>query len=137
MLPLFKALVVVFIVLTFLLLQADNIRDAVPSVKNMHMRYTTHPNPVTNSTLGFQQIFALSLPERADRRIPLINAAKATNISFTSLDAVRDKEIPKDEWPKGWNSDNEHKEGELGCLISHKRTWEKHASPSLTAYKHH
>lgn len=56
-----------------------------------------------------------------------MNAANATNITLTILDAVRDEEIPKDEYPKGWVVDGEgsHKVGEIGCLRSHVMTWEK------------
>lgn len=99
-------------------------------------------NPILNSTLGvcssphlprfladrhnqFQEIFALALPGRADRVVPLLDAANASNISITILDAVRDKQIPIDAWPKTWKQEEDHKSGELGCLVSHVRTWEK------------
>lgn len=75
----------------------------------------------------FQEIFALSLPDRKDRRVPLERAANATNITLTVLDAVRDEEISKDKYPKGWvvDGDDSHKVGEIGCLRSHVMTWEK------------
>lgn len=45
-------------------------------------------------------------------------------MTFTVLDAVRDAEIEKTAWPKDWKKDG-HKIGELGCLISHVRTWNR------------
>ena len=60
-----------------------------------------------------------------DRVQPLLEAANATNINVTILDAVRDKQIPKDAWPKGWSEHPGKKVGELGCLMSHVRTWRK------------
>jgi len=72
----------------------------------------------------FQEIFALALPDREDRTKPLLDAAKATNLTLTVLNAERDSEIAKDAWPKDWN-ENDHAKGELGCLISHVRTWNK------------
>ena len=73
----------------------------------------------------FQHIFALALPDRFDRVRPLLDAANATNINVTILDAVRDKQIAEDAWPKGWSENHEKKVGELGCLMSHVRTWKK------------
>jgi len=55
---------------------------------------------------------------------PLLSAANATNITVTVLDAVRDAEIAKDKFPKGW-IENFHAVGEIGCLVSHLRTWNK------------
>ena len=73
----------------------------------------------------FQHVFALALADRMDRVQPLLEAANATNINVTILDAVRDKQIPKDAWPKGWSEHPGKKVGELGCLMSHVRTWRK------------
>ena len=70
-------------------------------------------------------MFALALPDRIDRVQPLLEAANATNIDVTVLDAVRDKQIPKDAWPKGWSDNGAKTVGELGCLMSHVRTWRK------------
>ena len=64
-----------------------------------------------------------------DRAQSLLDAANATNINVTILDAVRDRQIPKDAWPKHWGEQRDPKEGELGCLVSHVRTWRKYASP--------
>lgn len=50
--------------------------------------------------MKFQEIFALVLPDRDDRKIPLLDAADATNISLTIVNAVRDDQIPKDQWPQ-------------------------------------
>ena len=42
----------------------------------------------------------LSLPERGDRRTPLLAAANATNLTLTVLDAIRDRQIPQSDWPQ-------------------------------------
>ena len=42
----------------------------------------------------------LSLPDRLDRRVPLLAAANGTNITLTVLDAIRDRQIPQSDWPK-------------------------------------
>ena len=80
---------------------------------------------VADSRQKFQHIFALALPERSDRIQLLLDAAKATNINVTVLDAVRDAEIPEHTWPIGWSDNPDKKVGELGCLTSHTNTWKK------------
>lgn len=118
---------------------------AMPSIDSFHKKKPSSLNPIANRTLGvrhflvltslitssdglkqFQDIFALSLPDRKDRRLPLVKAANATNITITILDAVRDEQIPKEDIPEGWGVDgHEPKHGEIGCLRSHVMTWEK------------
>lgn len=98
----------------------------MPNVKETFYKKPKTLDSIANRTLGFQEIFALSLPDRKDRRVPLEKAANATNITLTVLDAVRDEQIPKDKYPKGWVTDgDDHKVGEIGCLRSHVMTWEK------------
>lgn len=121
---------------------------AMPSIDSFHKKKPGSLDPIANRTLGvrhllvlnslitfsdglkqFQDIFALSLPDRKDRRLPLIRAANATNITITVLDAVRDEQIPQEKIPEGWGVDgHEPKHGEIGCLRSHVMTWEKSVS---------
>ena len=54
----------------------------------------------------------------------LLDAGNATNIDITILNAVRDADIAHDDLPDRWNNQN-HRVGELGCLVSHVRTWNK------------
>lgn len=120
----------------------------MPSIDSFHKKKPASLDPIANRTLGvrhflfltslipfsdrlkqFQNIFALSLPDRKDRRLPLVRAANATNITITILDAVRDEQIPKEKIPEGWAVDgHEPKYGEIGCLRSHVMTWEKSVS---------
>jgi len=55
---------------------------------------------------------------------PLLDAANATNITLTILKAVRDAEIARDSRPNGWREED-HVVGEIGCLVSHLKTWNK------------
>lgn len=118
---------------------------AMPSIDTFHKKKPGSLDSIANRTLGvrhflaltplttlsdelkqFQEIFALSLPDRKDRRLPLVRAANATNITITILDAVRDEQIPKEKIPEGWAVDGHTpKYGEIGCLRSHVMTWEK------------
>lgn len=47
-----------------------------------------------NSTLGFQKIFVVNLPERSDKRDAMSLAASLTNISIDFVDGVRGETIP-------------------------------------------
>jgi len=40
------------------------------------------------------------LPERGDRRAPIVAAGNATNLTITVLDAIRDRQIPQSDYPK-------------------------------------
>ena len=80
---------------------------------------------VADNGQKFQHLFALALPERWDRTQLLLDAASATNINVTVLDAVRDAQIPEHTWPIGWSENTNKKTGELGCLTSHVNTWKK------------
>ena len=70
----------------------------------------------------FHKLYALSLPGHEERRRPLLAAANATNLTLTVLDAVYGSEVPDAEKPPRWNT---YKDGELGCLLSHRLTWRK------------
>ncbi|KAK3170291.1 hypothetical protein OEA41_009678 [Lepraria neglecta] len=94
------------------------------SIPNLSISRTS-ADPVANSTLGFQAIYTLALPEREDRTQPLRDAANATNLTLTVLNAVRDAEISRESWPSEWKEE-EHVEGEIGCFMSHVRTWNKY-----------
>lgn len=65
------------------------------------------------------------MPDRVDRIQLLLDAANATNINITILDAVRDQQIPEDARPIGWSDNDAKKSGELGCLMSHVGAWKK------------
>ena len=82
----------------------------------------------------FHKLYALSLPGHEERRRPLVAAANATNLTLTVLDAVYGNEVPDAEKPPRWTT---YKEGELGCLISHRLTWRKCVFSSSPTQKPH
>ncbi|KIW54398.1 hypothetical protein PV05_06758 [Exophiala xenobiotica] len=72
-------------------------------------------NDVYNRTLGFQEIFVVSLPERSDRRDAFRLQASVTDISYTFTNAVLGKNVPTKAQPWGM-----HREpAEVGCWRSH------------------
>ena len=52
-----------------------------------------------NETFQFQKIYALVLPDRQDRAIPLLAAANATGLDIEIVTAYRGSEISQDEIP--------------------------------------
>lgn len=55
---------------------------------------------IANKTIQFQEVTAISLKSRPDRRQGILDAARATNISLKLLNAIVDKEIPTEYIPK-------------------------------------
>ncbi|MCJ1292122.1 hypothetical protein MMC34_003672 [Xylographa carneopallida] len=72
--------------------------NVVPSTTNSHAR-TDILDDIYNTTLGFEKILAVSLPERTDRRDGLILATAVSDIEFDFVDGVHgdtvmDKTLP-------------------------------------------
>ena len=131
-------------------LAKDMIQDMATSAstKSFFHRPLRTTNAIANRTLGFQEIFALSLADRLDRRESLLKAANATNMTITILDARRDEQVLKSEVPKvftswlliaprmatdvtqGWGTMVKPRRGELGTLRSHVMAWERCVLPS-------
>ena len=84
--------------------------------------FTLSHHPLT--AIQFEQILVLTLPGRDDRLVPLVDAANATGLTFSSFHAVRDTEVADSELSNDWNRTN-HGEGVLGCLASHVRAWQQ------------
>jgi GR25 family glycosyltransferase involved in LPS biosynthesis len=76
---------------------ADNLRD------------------IYNMTLGFQEIFVISLPHRSDRRDAIAVQAGVTNLAFTFMDAVAGQDVPEKALPYTMHRDP----AEVGCWRSH------------------
>ena len=70
---------------------------------------------VYNGTLGFQEIFVISLPERTDRRDAFAVQAGVTDLAFTFVNAVMGEEVASKALPYTM-----HREpAEVGCWRSH------------------
>lgn len=56
---------------------------------------------VANSTLRFQKIFAVGLPERSDKRDALALTSSLTGFSVDWIDGVRGQSVPDKALPYG------------------------------------
>lgn len=72
-------------------------------------------NDVFNSTLGFQEVFVISLKQRADRQDAITVQASVTNLKFTLVDAARGDDISTLVLPPTMHLSG----GPLGCWRSH------------------
>ena len=54
-----------------------------------------------NSTLGFEKVFAVGLPERSDKRDALALASRLTGFEIEWVDGVRGEEVPDKALPFG------------------------------------
>ena len=85
-------------------------------------RETVHD--VFNNTLGFQQIFAIGLPDRTDKRDTLTLAASLTSINLSWMEGVRPNEISEKAVPPTWNFENQ-KPSVLACWRAHMNVIER------------
>jgi GR25 family glycosyltransferase involved in LPS biosynthesis len=60
-----------------------------------------NPNDIFNSTLGFQEVFVVNLPERTDKRDAIAVQASLTNITFKLSPGVRGDTISEKAKPYG------------------------------------
>ncbi|KUJ14781.1 glycosyltransferase family 25 protein [Mollisia scopiformis] len=65
------------------------------------MEMTHHVEDVSNSTLGFQKIFAVGLPERSDKRDALALISSLTGFKVDWVDGVKGESIPDKALPYG------------------------------------
>lgn len=70
---------------------------------------------VFNETLGFQNIFVVSLPARSDKRDSFTMQASLSNLSFTIVDGVDGRAVPSQALP--YTFDQSH--GAIGCWRAH------------------
>jgi GR25 family glycosyltransferase involved in LPS biosynthesis len=76
---------------------------------------------IFNRTLGFQDIFVISLPERTDKRDAIGLQASLTDLSLTYEDGVYGAAIPAEAKPFGMH----RAAGEVGCWRSHLNIMQK------------
>jgi hypothetical protein len=58
-------------------------------------------NHIENSTLGFEKVFAVGLPERSDKRDALALTSSLTGFKIDWIDGVRGQTIPDKALPFG------------------------------------
>ncbi|KAK3401484.1 hypothetical protein B0T20DRAFT_458697 [Sordaria brevicollis] len=102
-----RATVVVFFSIVAVILTIQSLRlHGVPAIRHVGNQLSSEGlADVLNSTLGFQKIFVINLPERTDRRDAMTLAAALTNLQITWAKGIRgsdvpDKVIPGEDWEK-------------------------------------
>lgn len=73
---------------------------------------------VYNSTLGFQKVFAISLPDRSDKRDAISLTARLTGFDVEWIDGVRGESIPDKAVPLGIDRPP-FPDNPLGCWRGH------------------
>lgn len=84
-----------------------NIGDNQGSPSSDEVKEAAHVAAVHNTTLGFEKIFVINLPERADKRDALSLVSTLTDIKLTWTNALRGTSVPDKALPlgvdrKGW-----------------------------------
>ncbi|KIW54944.1 hypothetical protein PV05_07264 [Exophiala xenobiotica] len=87
---------------------------------NIHA-FKDNLNHIRNSTLGFQKIFGINLPERSDKRDATLLQGKVTNFTIDWVDGVVGSEVSPKALPYGLTSSQtfERKPGSVGCWRAH------------------
>ncbi len=97
------SLFIIFSLLALLLysLKSEAARSYPSQILNSYSRQSIER--VTNSTLGFQKVFAVGLPERSDKRDALALTSSLTGFRIDWVDGVRGETIPDTAVPFGVN----------------------------------
>ncbi|KIX93269.1 uncharacterized protein Z520_10912 [Fonsecaea multimorphosa CBS 102226] len=107
-------------------------RSAVPS-NLLKIGYMSHSvlDDVRNSTLGFEKIFVISLPERSDKRDVWALAASQCDLSVSWVEGVKGEDIPIKAIPAGWNMRESN--STLGCYRGHLNAFQRIISDRLSS----
>ncbi|KAJ5297911.1 hypothetical protein PENANT_c012G03742 [Penicillium antarcticum] len=73
---------------------------------------------ISNSTLGFEHVYAIGLKERTDKRDFLTVSASVSGFQVEWLDGVRPQELQQKALPKGYNL-SVNTPSEIGCWRAH------------------
>lgn len=71
---------------------------------------------ITNSTLGFDKIYSISLPNHWHKHDAQLLAARYTGLDITPVQGVLYTDVPKTEYPYGWHDPFP---GSIGCWRAH------------------
>ncbi|KAF2838870.1 glycosyltransferase family 25 protein [Patellaria atrata CBS 101060] len=78
---------------------------------------------IQNSTLGFQKIFILSMPNRSDKRDALTLSAYLTGLDVEFIDGVNGSLVSEKAYPQPWKQDEPA--GTIGCWRGHMEIYQK------------
>jgi len=106
---------------------ATHASPLIPSLKSYH-----YDKSIANGTLGFQEIFAIGLGDRSDRRDSFQLAADVTNIKFTWVDGVAPGKMNPKSIPPAYKLDFVLP-GVVGCWRSHMNVIRKIVNERITS----
>ncbi|OAP54916.1 hypothetical protein AYL99_10616 [Fonsecaea erecta] len=95
-----------------------------PSVTGRYTRGSNQIDHVYNTTLGFQRIFAINLPQRTDKRDLNTIAASFAGFQVDYLPGVKVEEVIEKAAPWNWDYDVQTP-GALGCWRAHMNVLQK------------
>ncbi|KAL3452348.1 hypothetical protein BJX65DRAFT_265973 [Aspergillus insuetus] len=96
---------------------------AAGSLDLQHTESSDHSNTITNTTLGVQKIFAISLPSRLDKRDNIVLGSSLSDFHVEFIDAITPDDINPKTYPFNWNYD--HRPVEYAARRSHLNALQK------------
>lgn len=95
-------MVLVLVVSTFLCLRESRLQGS-SEFDNHNAFGSDSSNSIYNSTLGFEKIFAINLPERTDHRDELVLASSVTGIKVDFVSGIHGDVILDEVLPPHYN----------------------------------
>ena len=92
------------IIAILLLVQLAAPPETVSAISSKFQSLQTHNDlqlSEMNSTLGFEKVFVINLPERSDKRDAMTLATSLTNISVEYVDGIKGESVPDKALPRG------------------------------------
>ncbi|KXJ90510.1 hypothetical protein Micbo1qcDRAFT_226473 [Microdochium bolleyi] len=96
-------------------------------------QHSSGTGSVYNSTLGFQEVFTIGLPDRTDKSDALSLMSAVTGFSITWLDGVRGTTIPDKALPIGWDRKGGASDTVLGSWRGHMNAFRRIIDQGLTS----
>ncbi|KAK0701557.1 hypothetical protein B0T21DRAFT_300364 [Apiosordaria backusii] len=126
----YLAFIVVFFVLVFLLFRSPRLQT------DAGLQYLRRPGmaspEILNTTLGFQKIFVLNLPERTDRRDAMTLVAALSKLDVTWIDGIDGKDVPDRVLP-GDSWDKKISKGNKGSWRAHMNALQRIIQDNMTS----
>ncbi|TQV96790.1 LPS glycosyltransferase [Cordyceps javanica] len=118
--------------LLFMLLQRPHFINPRPLARGeIERKVSGLLNDINNSTLGFEAVFVMGLPDRTDRRDQMVLQASLSNIMFEFIDGPRGESINPNAIPMSEAGDT-LTGGALGCWRGHMNALQEIVRRNLT-----
>ncbi|OAA53268.1 Glycosyl transferase, family 25 [Cordyceps fumosorosea ARSEF 2679] len=119
--------------LLFLLYQRQHFINPLPGGAMYGRKVSGLLDDINNSTLGFERIFVMGLPDRTDRRDQMVLQAGLSNIAIEFIDSVRGGDINPKAIPAAAEEGEKLSPGAYGCWRGHMNALQEIVRRNITS----